>query len=396
MKRYRLPYAEWSWAEYRGALWAFFLGRNKARGQAVALEAELANLMGATSVYALNSGRAALQIALRVFSELRPDRSHVIVPSYVCPAVVESVLACGLVPLPVPVGTDLNLVLDEALNALDETVLAIVVPHMYGCPAAIAAFERLAQSGGVFLIDDAAQVVGEHQSGRMLGTFGDIGLISFAQSKCIVAGESGAGGVLICNNSKLKESVEAHIGQLQPANGRRRALLSFIWNYQLGNFPQHLSYYWIRLCGSERKKLVPALISNLDAVVARCQLRLLGERRQERLRVLGLYAQILEAEFSAMPISLPQYAPDRFLSRVVVVLPKQIDSVRLKRSMEAFAWGLRFGYPTYDVDISGRIRQARRNEVLELPLYSGMTYESVLDICLRLIKYMNENRFGEN
>lgn len=389
MTRIRLPYAEWSRAEYGTALRIAFSGRVRRGNEAIELERELASLLSAPSVYALNSGRTALQVALRTFAELRPNQHRVIVPCYVCPAVIDAVAAVGLTPLPVPVGADLNLLPQGVLATLDNTVLAIVAPHMYGCPAPIDTLESMARANGVFLIDDAAQVVGERQGDRMLGTFGDIGLISFAQSKCLVVGESGAGGALICNNPKLQSRIEGQLGQLQPALGRLRALIGFIWNYLLGPLPVRLAYYWYRLFPAQRKTVEPALIANLDAAIARCQLRSLPERRRERLRILGLYARTLESKFTTYGMVFPQYAPDRFLARVVVTLPHSIDPIQLKSKMARIASAIRFGYPNYRLDSSGQLLQSGKHDVIELPLYSGMSDEAVHFICACLYEFLS-------
>jgi hypothetical protein len=44
----------------------------------------------------------------------------------------------------------------EMVAAIDADTLAVVAPHMYGCPASIAEIEALCRSKGVFLVDDAA------------------------------------------------------------------------------------------------------------------------------------------------------------------------------------------------------------------------------------------------
>ena len=70
-------------------------GRVQCKGASAYLEREFASILGGVcTAFALNSGRAAITLALQVFRQLVPGRSTVLVPAYVCPAV----LRCGPMP----------------------------------------------------------------------------------------------------------------------------------------------------------------------------------------------------------------------------------------------------------------------------------------------------------
>ena len=68
---------------------------------------------------------------------------------------------------------------------------AILVVHLYGLPADMAAFRRLADRYGVLLIEDCAQAHGAAIGGRKVATFGDAAIFSFYPTKNLTTGEGG-------------------------------------------------------------------------------------------------------------------------------------------------------------------------------------------------------------
>lgn len=286
MKRFRLRYADWSWREYAAIAACILRGRIAAGPDAGRLAQELNALYAPSAAHALDFGHSALRIALDAFRELEPGRKEVIVPGYICPSVVDTVRAAGLEPRAAEIGPDLNIDAAAVRSLLGPDTLAVVVPHMFGCPAAVGEFERMCRQAGVFMIDDAAQVVGERVEGRLLGSFGDAGIVSFAQSKAVVTGVRGSGGILLVNNPRLQDALARRCRGLAPARGRLGALADFLWNYQWRGVTGNSGYYLLRLgrlLGRARPVSGPmALISNLDAAIARVQLARLGHLCAEK------------------------------------------------------------------------------------------------------------------
>jgi dTDP-4-amino-4,6-dideoxygalactose transaminase len=227
-----ISYADWSGAEYRAILRCILTGRVANGGNIARLTQRLTALYAPASVYPVNFGHTAIRMALALFvRRTGNDRNEVVIPRYICPSVVQSVQGAGLIPVMADVGADLNLTAASVQAMLGPRTLAVIAPHMFGCPADIGAIERVCRTAGVFLIDDAAQVIGITRDGRHLGTFGDIGVVSFAQSKTVVAGVRGAGGLLLVNNAELDEPLRAQWQTLAPARGRLHALVFFMFNY---------------------------------------------------------------------------------------------------------------------------------------------------------------------
>lgn len=147
-------------------------------------------------LYLLNSARAGLKIALNQCRKRQPQRKTVIVPAFICNSVPQTIAQMGLEVVSAPVNAQLNLCPQALRPLLNENCLAVVMPHMYGVPADVRTIRQLTHDADIFLIDDAAQVAGIRVDDQLLGTFGDYGVLSFAQAKSIVCGVRGAGGVL--------------------------------------------------------------------------------------------------------------------------------------------------------------------------------------------------------
>ena len=170
-RMHRLHYAEWGAGEWLAALGAVARARAHSGPNLDIVRCRLGGIVGDRPIHLVNAGRNAIRLALDVFQKAQPQRDRVVVPGYICPSVVDAVLACGLVPVGADVGADLNVTPDSVLEAIDDRTLAVICPHMYGSPAPIAAVERICRDAGVFLIDDSAQVLGVDARRTALGHF---------------------------------------------------------------------------------------------------------------------------------------------------------------------------------------------------------------------------------
>ncbi|WP_287461030.1 DegT/DnrJ/EryC1/StrS family aminotransferase [Accumulibacter sp.] len=371
----------------RAELAATLCGRIRRSPAARQLADGLAKLLNVPHVLAVNSGRTALRVGLEALMQLRPGRNEVIVPAFICPAVIEVVSSLGLLPLAAAVGPDLNFDPGACVQRIGSRTLAIIVADMYGCPAQIEAFEIIASTARVFLVDDAVQVVGESADGLMLGTFGDFGVLSFAQSKCVVTGESGGGGALICHQNDILSIVRERVEALAPAGGQLRALTAFVWNYLLESHTASLSYRWQRLRqhfpGGRPPALEPGRISNLDAQLALAQLNSLSQRREQRLRILGQDAHALASAGASG--HMPQFSRGRYLARVMVSMPPGVDLESCRRQLRQGSVCTRQGYPTpLGGPRSAKGMRELAASLIELPAYAEMTAGDVAAVCQRL------------
>ena len=383
MQRHHIAYADWSAREYAAIAKCLLRGRVHRGPAPAALSARLAALYAPSGIHLLNYGHHAIEIALGMFSRRRPERVEVIVPAYICPSVVASVVACGLRVRSVDVQDDLNMAPADVQAALSPDTLAVIAPHMYGCPARMSEIEALCASAQVFLIDDAAQVVGVRQDGRLLGTFGDAGVISFAQSKTIVTGIRGSGGVLLVNRPEWQAEARQVCSELPPASGRLGPLADFLWNHVGQAHTGHSGYYMGRVLGmlgwSQAPSSSAMQISHLEASIAQVQLDRLEALLHEKVRVLHAYHQALQAY---PRLQFPQYAPGRFLARVMLLLPEGVDLDRVR--CEALKRGLetRSGYSAHiSLGAQAPRAEAMARQLVGVPCRAGMSEADANAIC---------------
>ncbi len=82
---------------------------------------------------------------------------------------------------------------------------AIVVLHYAGIACDMASFLKIAETHGLYLIEDAAQCIDAFYNNTPLGGVGHLGAISFHETKNITCGE---GGILFINDPELAAKAE--------------------------------------------------------------------------------------------------------------------------------------------------------------------------------------------
>jgi dTDP-4-amino-4,6-dideoxygalactose transaminase len=157
--------------------------------------------IGSSNCFLTSSGRAGLAIILLGLKRLS-KRKKVIVPAYVCPTVVQSVLRADLEPVFCDVSPQtLDLDRDALMHLIDDDLLAVVPAHLYGWAQDVSDLIALGRQHGFYIIEDAAQAYGAKFDGKMVGTRGDAGYYSMGRGKCIPVSH---GGVIVAKESCLQ------------------------------------------------------------------------------------------------------------------------------------------------------------------------------------------------
>lgn len=379
--RYPISYADWSSREYAAIVRCILSGQVNKGHDLSRLAQRLADIYAPSDVHLLNYAHHGIEIALNIFKLSRPEQTEVILPAYICPSVPKAIHNVGLQIRSVAVQEDLNLSVEAVRQSIGPSTLAVIAPHMYGRPASIIDIEALCQKNNIFLIDDAAQVVGVRVGGRLLGTFGDMGVISFAQSKTIVTGIQGSGGVLLVNRPIWKECTNQSCRALPPARNRLIPLADFLWNYIWHAYTGNTGYYIKRLLkvlGWRSHDLDnPTCISNLEAAIALAQLERLEEIIDGKVKVGHFYHEALKNT----GIDFPQYLPGIFLTRAMLRLPtfadtKIVQQVALTRGIET-----RTGYAISNINES---LQSKIEGLIGVSIRADMRADEVIDICHNL------------
>jgi dTDP-4-amino-4,6-dideoxygalactose transaminase len=161
-------------------------------------EEDFARYVGAQHAVAVNSGTAALHLALDAVGIKEGD--EVIVPTMTFTATAEVVLYFKARPILVDCQRDtFNLDPTRIEAAITPKTKAIIPVHMAGQPCDMDAILSIARKHDLRVIEDAAHSLPAGYRGHTLGTIGDITCFSFYATKTITTGE---GGMATTNNSE--------------------------------------------------------------------------------------------------------------------------------------------------------------------------------------------------
>ena len=158
--------------------------------RAVQLEEEFGRLLGARYALAVNSGTAALHLALSA-AGVRPG-DEVIVPTFTFTATAEAVVYLGARPVLADVDPVTgNLQPDEVARLINGRTRAVLPVHLAGHPCDLDAIGAIAHGAGAMVIDDAAHALPARLRGRPVGTLADATAFSFYATKNITTAEGG-------------------------------------------------------------------------------------------------------------------------------------------------------------------------------------------------------------
>jgi len=167
-------------------------------------EEAFANYVGARFCVGLNSGTAALHLALLACGIGPGD--EVIVPTNTFFATAETVSCVGATPVfmdadPISYTIDVGRIEDS----ITARTRALIPVHLYGQSADLNPIFDLARRKNLFVIEDAAQAHGAEYKGRRVGALGDIGCFSFYPSKNL--GAYGEAGAVVTNDEEVAHRV---------------------------------------------------------------------------------------------------------------------------------------------------------------------------------------------
>ncbi len=171
-----------------------------AGGQAVAeFEARFARYLGAGEAVSTASGTAALHLTLLAMGIGPGD--EVIIPSYVCCALLNAVHYTGATPVLAEIEANSgNLAAADVKKKLTRRTRALIVVHLFGLPADMDSLLSL----DVPVIEDCAQCLGTFHKRQAVGTLGVAAVFSFYATKVICTGE---GGMVVTQHKDIADQV---------------------------------------------------------------------------------------------------------------------------------------------------------------------------------------------
>jgi CDP-6-deoxy-D-xylo-4-hexulose-3-dehydrase len=176
-------------------------------------EARLAKFLSVKNLITVNSGSSANLVAFNTLTSPKlGDRAikpgdEVIGVAAGFPTTVNPILQFGAVPVFVDVelGT-YNIDASKIEAAITSKTKAIMLAHTLGNPYNLDVIVALCKKYNLWLVEDCCDALGSTYNGKLVGTFGDIGTLSFYPAHHITMGE---GGAVFTNNYELKQIAES-------------------------------------------------------------------------------------------------------------------------------------------------------------------------------------------
>lgn len=176
-------------------------------------EAKLKAFIGVRFLLTVNSGSSANLVAFAALtSPLLKERAlkagdEVISVAAGFPTTVNPILQMGCVPVFIDIEIPTyNIKAEEIEKAITPKTKAIMIAHTLGNPFNVEEVARIAKKHNLWVIEDCCDALGSTYNGQKVGTFGDIGTLSFYPAHHMTMGE---GGAVFTNNSVLKRAMES-------------------------------------------------------------------------------------------------------------------------------------------------------------------------------------------
>ncbi|HTA05750.1 MAG TPA: DegT/DnrJ/EryC1/StrS family aminotransferase [Solirubrobacteraceae bacterium] len=251
--------------------------------------------VGAPHASAVSSGTAGLHLALRAVGVEPGD--EVITSPFSFVASANAIIYCGATPVFAdidPVTLNLDPVAAEA--AITPRTKAILPVHIFGYPADMPAFERIAQKHGLAIVEDACEALGaKHADGPAVGGRSNPAVFGFYANKQMTTGE---GGMITLGDGAMKEQIDSE------RNQGRAPDMGWLDHDRLG-----FNYR----------------LSELACALGIVQLGRLERMLAERARVAGLYREAL-AEIDGLALPCPDADGDvRGWFVFVIQLPPGVE-----------------------------------------------------------------------
>ncbi len=312
-------------------------------------ESEFAAFCGVEHGVAVNSGTAALHVALLALGVGTGD--EVITVAHTFAATAEAIVATGAAPVFVDIDPETYTMDPEQLcAAITPRTRAILPVHLYGQMASMDRILEIAGAHGLPVVEDACQAHGALLGGRRAGAMGSIGCFSFYPSKNL--GSAGEGGMAVTNSPELA----ARMRQLADHGQSRRYEHAVVgYNYRL-----------------------PAI----QAAVLRVKLPHLDAWNARRVAIAAVYGDALADTGLALPTVA---AGAEHVYHLYVVGTPQRDALAARLHEHGVATGLHYPIPVHLQpafagsrtvgDLPHTVKAAR--EVLSLPMYPQLTHDQV-------------------
>ncbi len=357
------------------------------------IESTLRDYFHVKHVFLLNSGKTSLYTILRAWN--RPGK--VIMPAYNCNVVPEAAVFAGysLRFLDAELET-LNVPPQKFVSSLSDDVTVIFAVSLFGIPYDVQPLKEIAAKKKILLVEDAASAMGSRIDGRMTGTIGDVGVISFQDTKPISAH---TGGAILTDDDLLAQKIKTVLEGIRTQKHLWKIYVSTIfrkiatrrWLYPLTHSVHSI------FKGEEMYEIVPAptqleqdhftRCSPFSVELIRNQLSMFEKNISRRRKIAAEYQKALKnLPMFQIPVIPPGVEP-AWIQFPLLVKDKQDFYQYMKRRGVDITWTYRYTcaeeFPQQGCPNAERIARS----ILSLPCYPDLTDVEVQHVCRAAVEY---------
>lgn len=322
-------------------------------------ENEFAKYLGIKYCLTVDSGTAALELALAALSINKDDEVIVPANSFIATALAASKLFAK--PVLVDCQPDsFNLDPYKIEEKITKKTKVIIPVHLYGQTADMKPILNLAKKYKLWVIEDAAQAHGSLYKNKKAGTLGDLGCFSFYPAKNL--GAYGDGGCVVTNNSDLAERLRL-----------------------LRNYGQTQKYHHLIKGGNHR-------LDNLQAAFLRVKLKYLDKWNQRRREIAKIYDEGLR-----QVVEVPGEMDYVYhIYHLYVIKAKDRDNLQKFLDQNGIQTLIHYPIPIHLqpayqelglVKGSYPVAEKQSCEILSLPMFPELTKEEMRFIVKMIVKY---------
>lgn len=328
------------------------------QGPAMAVfEADFAKYLGIKNIACVDSGTAALYLALRALDIKEGD--EVITQPNTFFATAEAISLVGAKPVFVDVDSATALLdVSKLPAAITSKTKAIIPVHLFGQCADMDEILRIARQHNLFVIEDACQAHGAEYKGKKAGTMGDMGCFSFYPGKNL--GTYGEGGAVVSNNEEWIKKIKMLRDHGSPEKYRHELVG--------GNFR----------------------MSGLEGAVLGVKLRYLEKWNDARRSVSRIYKELL-AGLPARPLT--ELSHNKHNYHLFVIATERRDELQKYLADNGIATGIHYPLPIHLQKAyegcgwkAGDYPAAEKlaKEMLSLPMYPELDKNQVVYVCEKI------------
>ena len=240
-------------------------------------ETEFAKTVNRNYGIGVCNGSVALDVAVAALGIGPGD--EVIMPTFTIISCASAIVRAGTVPVLIDSDMDTwNMNVTQIEEKITKRTKAIMAVHIYGLPVDMNPVLKLAEKYNLFIIEDAAEVIGQTYYDKPCGSFGDISIFSFYPNKHITTGE---GGMIVTNSEKLAKKCQS-LRNLCFQPQQRFLHEDLGWNYRFSNIQAAIGV---------------AQLEQLDQAIIRK--REIGNQYQQKLKdINNIQLPLLKTDYS--------------------------------------------------------------------------------------------------